>query len=272
MSCFEATRNVVFAALIASGGTLAHANGTDGSHNGGGAFVPLGFVIDTAGNSVVEPDETVVLAPTWMNGFINPNSLAGLTSNFTGPAGPLYTNADNAADYGVLGMFSSGSCTATGNCYTVRVSAATRPATHWDSTIQESVNGVPPAAWTIHIGASFSDIPVASPFYRFVETILHRNVTSGCGGGAYCAAASTSREQMAVFVLVAKEPPAISRPPAGPPRCSPTCPSRARSAPGSRISRAEASPRAARPDSTARPPRSPATRWRSSSSARWILL
>lgn len=77
MSCFEPeipplvpgapetvlrmVRNVVCAVLIASGGTLAHAAGTDGSHNGGGAFVGLGFVIDTPGNSVMEPDETVVL-------------------------------------------------------------------------------------------------------------------------------------------------------------------------------------------------------------------
>jgi hypothetical protein len=223
--------SVVACALIASGGTLAHADGVGGSQDGGGVFVGMGFVIDTAGNSVMEPEETVVLAPTWMNAHINPNPVTGTTSNFTGPAGPLYTNPDNTADYGVVGTFSTGSCTATGNCYTVRASSATRPAIHWDSSILEIVNGFAIASWTIHIGASFSDLPVASPFYRFVETILHRNVTSGCGGGAYCPAASTSREQMAVFVLVTKGPAGYQPPPCGAtpmfadvPVASPFCP------------------------------------------------
>ena len=39
-----------------------------------------------------------------------------------------------------------------------------------------------------------------------METILHKNVTSGCGGANYCPSASTTREQMSVFVLVAREP------------------------------------------------------------------
>jgi hypothetical protein len=50
-----------------------------------------------------------------------------------------------------------------------------------------------------------------------VETLLHNGVTSGCGGGNYCPVASTTREQMSVFVLVAKEgsgylPPACTTP------------------------------------------------------------
>jgi hypothetical protein len=59
--------------------------------------------------------------------------------------------------------------------------------------------------WLIHLGDSFADVPRANPFYRFVETLLHHGVTAGCSAATYCPGASTTREQMAVFVLVAKE-------------------------------------------------------------------
>jgi hypothetical protein len=71
--------------------------------------------------------------------------------------------------------------------------------------------------WALHVGESFGDVPRASTFYRFVETLLHRGVTAGCAATAYCPAGSTTREQMSVFVLVAKEgagylPPACTTP------------------------------------------------------------
>ena len=59
--------------------------------------------------------------------------------------------------------------------------------------------------WTLHIGNSFTDVPTSNGFYRFIETILHRNVTGGCSGTAYCPANNTTRDAMAVFVLVSKE-------------------------------------------------------------------
>ena len=34
--------------------------------------------------------------------------------------------------------------------------------------------------WTLHVGDSFADVPRASGFYRFVETLLHHGVTGGC--------------------------------------------------------------------------------------------
>jgi hypothetical protein len=67
--------------------------------------------------------------------------------------------------------------------------------------------------WALHVGESFPDVPKASPFYRFVETLLHRGVTAGCGGGLYCATAPTTREQMAAFVLLAKEGSLYAPPP-----------------------------------------------------------
>ena len=64
---------------------------------------------------------------------------------------------------------------------------------------------------------SFTDVSTASAFYRFIETLLHYSVTGGCSPTQYCPASSTTRDQMAVFVLVAKEgtgyvPPACSTP------------------------------------------------------------
>jgi hypothetical protein len=107
-----------------------------------------------------------------------------------------------------------------------------RPALHWDATAVETLT--PDAQgeakkWTLHVGASFTDVAAAGSFYRFVETLLHRGVTAGCSGTRYCPAAATPREQMAVFVLVAREgagfvPPACATPVFGDvPAASPFC-------------------------------------------------
>jgi hypothetical protein len=170
------------------------------------AVAPAGLVVDSAGNAVLQPNETVIMAPAWSNAGTSAISLSGATSSFTGPVGPTYTNADATASYGSIAVAGQASCSATGNCYSVLATTATRPATHWDSTIVETVS--PTAAtktWTLHIGDSFTDVLPSSSFYRFVETILHKNVTGGCSGTNYCPTASTTREQMAVFVLVSKE-------------------------------------------------------------------
>ena len=96
----------------------------------------------------------------------------------------------------------------------------TRPAVHWDASAVESI--LPDTQgqqkqWLLHVGGSFTDVPPSSAFYRFVETLLHHGVTGGCNATQYCPASSTTREQMAVFVLVAKEgagylPPACTTP------------------------------------------------------------
>jgi predicted TIM-barrel enzyme len=48
-------------------------------------------------------------------------------------------------------------------------------------------------------------VATTNPFYRFIETLLHHSVTGGCTATEYCPASSTTRNSMAVFVLVAKE-------------------------------------------------------------------
>jgi hypothetical protein len=128
----------------------------------------------------------------------------GATAGFTGPPGAAYTNPDATAAYGTVAANSNAQCT---DCYSVNVVASGHLITHWDSTIVETLSASNTTkSWTLRIVNSFTDAPVASPFYRFVETILHSNVTGGCTTTAYCPTASTTREQMAVFVLRAVDP------------------------------------------------------------------
>jgi hypothetical protein len=172
-----------------------------------GGLVPAALSVDTAGNSVLEPGETVTVAPSWRN--VNGAALAftGAASSLTGPPGATYTLVDAAANYGTVANATTGSCGS--DCFQVSVSQpATRPATHWDLTVLETIA---PASlgqvkvWTLHVGESFPDVPPAHPFYRFVETLLHVGVTAGCTATTYCPDGSTTREQMAVFLLRARE-------------------------------------------------------------------
>jgi hypothetical protein len=114
----------------------------------------------------------------------------------------------------------------------VAVPTTTRPVLHWDAVFDERLT--PDAQgqeklWRLHLGASFTDVGTSSSFYPFIEVLLHHGITGGCNGPEYCPTSSASREQMAVFVLLAKEgsgyrPPACTTPmfgdvPAGSPYC-----------------------------------------------------
>src|SRR6185369_9929609 len=124
---------------------------------------------------------------------------------------------DATASYGTIAAAANASCATGGDCYAVNITG-TRPTPHWDSTMLETVTPTSTNKnWTLHVGDSFTDVPASNNFYRFIETIFHFGVTGGCGAGTYCPANSTSREQMAVFVLIAKEgagynPPACTTP------------------------------------------------------------
>ena len=168
------------------------------------APAPEALTVDSAGNGVYQPNETAIVAPTWRNTGAAALTLTGALANHTGPAGPTYSIPDGTASYGTIAVGGTAACT---DCYSVANSAATRPALHWDSTALETVS--PTSAtktWTLHVGDSFADVPASSPFYRFVETILHNTVTGGCGATTYCPTNPTTRDQMAVFVLVSDDP------------------------------------------------------------------
>jgi hypothetical protein len=179
-----------------------------------GGVSAVGLTVDPVGNGVLEPGETVFVIPAWRNFNGSSLNFTGTTSDLVGPAGPTYLLVDSAASYGTVANGATGACT---DCYQVLVvRPATRPATHWDLTVRETIG---PAAlgqvktWTLHVGESFPDVPPAHPFYRFVETLLHVGVTAGCTATTYCPDGSTTREQMAVFLLRAKEGGGYTPPP-----------------------------------------------------------
>ncbi len=169
--------------------------------------VPAALSVNTAGNGVLEPGESVVVSPSWKNTTGSPIALTGAATAFTGPAGATYTRPDASASYGTIAAGATADCASTtADCYTVSVSnPATRPVQHWDASLSESVSSGDSKAWTVHIGGSFADVLASSGVYRFVETLLHDGVTGGCGGSNFCPGSNVSRQQMAVFLLVSRE-------------------------------------------------------------------
>jgi hypothetical protein len=162
---------------------------------------PFQLTVDSAGNGVLEPGETTNVVPVWRNRTGAPLALSGLA--YTPLVGDL-TVDDFQADYGSINPGATGSCASTGNCYGVTVSnPAARPTLHWDALFSESVVSGESVTQPLHIGASFGDVPTGGGIYRFVETLLHKGVTTGCGAGNYCPNSNSTRAQMAVFLLVA---------------------------------------------------------------------
>jgi uncharacterized repeat protein (TIGR01451 family) len=62
---------------------------------------------------------------------------------------------------------------------------------------KEGIGYVPPACTM----PTFADVPVSSPYCRWIDDLVRRNVVGGCGGGNYCPHAAVTREQMALFTL-----------------------------------------------------------------------
>jgi hypothetical protein len=188
-------------------------DGQDGSGYGAfaqrfGGLVPAALAVDPAGNGVLEADESVEVKPSWKNVNGATRTFNGVASSFGGPSatGVSYLLPDAAAVYGTVADGTTAQCS---DCYEVQVtSAGTRPASHWDATLTErlspdSLGQTKP--WTLHVGGSFTDVPKTSGYYRFVETLLHNSVTGGCTASTYCPTSTSSRQQMSIFALVAKE-------------------------------------------------------------------
>jgi plastocyanin len=157
-------------------------------------------------NGVLEPGETVEVDPSWTNPSASAQAVTGTASSLTGLAGPVYTINDGSADYGTVAPGATADCHgATGDCYLVTVTGA-RPAAHWDAVFAENVSADSTGRyWTLHVGNSFSDVPISDPFYSFIETIFHNGITAGCNAPgnppAFCTNDSVTRAQMAVFLL-----------------------------------------------------------------------
>jgi len=183
-----------------------------------GGLHPDGLEVDASGNLVWEPGETVEVRPRWLNANGAAQSFGGVLSALAGPAGATYAITDGTGSYGTVADGASAPCT---DCYGVGVDdPSARPVQHWDASVLESLTPDlqgQEKTWRLHIGRSFGDVSTSSGFYRFIETLFHYSITGGCGGANYCPGTATSRDQMSVFVLVAKEgagyaPPACTTP------------------------------------------------------------
>jgi len=70
-------------------------------------------------------------------------------------------------------------------------------------------------ALTLNVNLTFLDVPTTNFAYQYIQAVYLAGVTAGCGPRLYCPDASTTRAQMAVFLLKAKltssyTPPACS--------------------------------------------------------------
>jgi subtilisin family serine protease len=84
-------------------------------------------------------------------------------------------------------------------------------------SVVDSVAGCDSQPGRRNVQVHFLDVPPGHAFHNHVNTLARNEVTGGCGGGNYCPDASVTREQMAVFLLRAKEgagyvPPACATP------------------------------------------------------------
>lgn len=174
------------------------------------ALSPVSLATDahavTGSNSnvdgLIEPGETVELAPSWKNNGSSAASFGGTLSGFTGPAGATYTIADATAQYASIPAGGAGTCHGSASgCYRIGISSpASRPALHWDATATETLGNGTVRKWSIHVGKSFSDVSPSQPFYGYIEALLHSGITLGCSGSAYCPGSTVARNQVAAFV------------------------------------------------------------------------
>src|SRR5450432_618034 len=174
-------------------------------------MVPAGLKVDEHAsgttvsdlNKVIQPGEDVLFEPAWMNPTgATVNNLTGTGVSFTGPVGATYGFLNPVPNGAVYGSPIAG---ATTNCYDATVGhtcyeisvlpTASRPVQHWDATFTEMLSTGDTKAWSVHIGDSFADVPSTTGIYRFIETIFHKGITSGCGGTNFRSEEHTSELQ-----------------------------------------------------------------------------
>jgi uncharacterized delta-60 repeat protein len=183
---------------------------------------------DPNGNGVWDSGETVTVIPVWRHPWLMgvPAMATGMASSVETPSGVTAFLTDPIADYGTISPGGTTDCqAATGNCYGITGSRTVWG--HRDVTFEEGVNGTFGGVgvnrtftkrWTLHVGPSFADVPVTAPYYRHVETLLHRGITGGCTEMTYCPTNSVNRAQMAIFIsraVLGGDPPAAGSGPGG---------------------------------------------------------
>ena len=62
---------------------------------------------------------------------------------------------------------------------------------------REGSGYVPPSCVT----PAFDDVPCTNPFAPWINELVTRGVTAGCGGANYCPVGGVERQQMAAFLV-----------------------------------------------------------------------
>jgi len=153
-------------------------------------------------NGVLERGERVMVSPTWeFPVSCAPSFVTGQVVSFTAPGGMAVSKPDDGASYGFMSPGEIVNCHDEGNCYELWVSAiGTRPATHVDLLASEELSVNRDAAWVLHLGESFTDVPQDHWAYSYVETILHHGITAGWTETTYAPLLPVKRWHMATFL------------------------------------------------------------------------
>lgn len=173
-------------------------------------FTRIGMAVDVRSatstvsnrNGIFEPGESVRIEPAWQNNTTGAVTVTATASAFTGPAGATYSLPDAGSSLGNVSPSAVATCqTATNNCYRFTVSnPATRPAVHWQARFTETLSTGVAVTSFLHIGRSFTDVPETDLMYRYVETMVHNNVTTGYVDRTFRPTTSSIRLATAMFV------------------------------------------------------------------------
>ena len=153
-------------------------------------------------NGMLEPGESVMLEPQWTNQGGSSVALNGAMTVSQVPPWAQVTLLQSTADYGTVAPGATTSCyDATSTCYELQLQTISqRTVLHSDITLLETLNDSSSHLWSVHIGVSFSDVPVTSLFYNYIEKLLHANVIAGCNATSYCPNLAVNREQVAKYL------------------------------------------------------------------------
>ena len=153
-------------------------------------------------NGMIEPNEYVNLVGTLENTGMTTalNVIGRLTTT-----APITISKPNAT-YPNIPAGDNKSCD---TCYEIMAPPANCSSTHWDFSVTEKVASTyfGPAYYdyAYHVGLSFSDVSYTNLFYKYIEKLLHSEVTAGCTATNYCPANIVARQQMAKFICASME-------------------------------------------------------------------
>ena len=200
--CFKDNPASVFAFDVALCLTYGNFTGdSEQASTGNATALPLQDVCALKRNGLTtfgtpnRNEDFALLAPA-------PKNTAGATGPVTVP--PRFTDVPDTNPFRrfIEAMFNAGVTSGCGGGNYCPDAVVTREQMAVFLLIAKQGLGFSPPACTV---PTFNDVPCSSPFAPWINELARRGVTSGCGGGNYCPTASVTRDQMAVFLLIAKE-------------------------------------------------------------------